>query len=204
MIPMMAVQIAQPISRLIQELTKLPGIGEKTASRLAMYLLRTSKEDAQGLAQAILDVKENIRFCSRCFNLTDEEPCRICRDPKRNQELVCVVSSPEDLLALERSGGVRGLSHVLQGVLCPLEGIGPDDLRVDELLSRLKGGQIKEVIVATNPSVEGEATAQYLSQVLKPLGVRVTRIARGVPMGGDLQYIDEITLNKSLENRSPL
>ncbi len=201
---MMAVQIAQPISRLIQELTKLPGIGEKTASRLAMHLLRTSKEDAQGLAKAILEVKENIRFCSRCFNLTDEEPCRICQDPKRNQEVVCVVSNPEDLLALERSGGFRGLYHVLQGVLSPLEGIGPDDLRVEELLSRLKGGEIKEVIVATNPSVEGEATAQYLSHVVKPLGVRVTRIARGVPMGGDLQYIDEITLNKSLENRSPL
>ncbi len=179
---MMAVQIAQPISRLIQELTKLPGIGEKTASRLAMHLLRTSKEDAQGLAKAILEVKENIRFCSRCFNLTDEEPCRICQDPKRNQEVVCVVSNPEDLLALERSGGFRGLYHVLQGVLSPLEGIGPDDLRVEELLSRLKGGEIKEVIVATNPSVEGEATAQYLSHVVKPLGVRVTRIARGVPM----------------------
>jgi recombination protein RecR len=200
----MAIQHAQPISRLIQELAKLPGIGEKTASRLTMHILRTSKENAEALARAILEVKEKIRFCSQCFNLTDQDPCRICQDPKRNREILCVVSSPEDLVALEKSGGFRGLYHVLHGVLSPLEGVGPKDLRLDELLSRLKGGEIKEVILATNPSVEGEATAQYLSQIIKPLGVRVTRIARGVPMGGDLQYIDEVTLSKSLENRSPL
>jgi recombination protein RecR len=200
----MAIQHAQPISRLIQELAKLPGIGEKTASRLTMHILRTSKENAEALARAILEVKEKIRFCSQCFNLTDQDPCRICQDPKRNREILCVVSSPEDLVALEKSGGFRGLYHVLHGVLSPLEGVGPKDLRLDELLSRLKGGENKEVILATNPSVEGEATAQYLSQIIKPLGVRVTRIARGVPMGGDLQYIDEITLSKSLENRSPL
>ncbi len=200
----MIIQHAQPISRLIQELTRLPGIGEKTASRLAMHILRTSKESAEALARAILEVKEKIRFCSQCFNLTDQDPCRICQDPKRNKEILCVVSSPEDLVALEKSGGFRGLYHVLHGVLSPLEGVGPKDLRVDELLSRLKGGEIKEVILATNPSVEGEATAQYLSQIIKPIGIRVTRIARGVPMGGDLQYIDEVTLNKSLENRSPL
>jgi recombination protein RecR len=195
---------AQPISRLILELTKLPGIGEKTASRLAMHILRKSKEDAEALARAIFEVKEKIRLCSQCWNLTDEDPCRMCRDPKRNREILCVVSSPEDLIALEKSGGFRGLYHVLHGVLSPLEGIGPRDLRIDELLSRLKKGESKEVIVATNPSVEGEATAQYLSQVIKPLGIKVTRIARGVPMGGDLQYIDEFTLSKSLENRSPL
>ncbi len=200
----MATQHALPISRLIQELTKLPGIGEKTASRLAMHILRASKEDGEALARAILEVKEKIRFCSQCFNLTDQDPCRICQDPKRNREILCLVSSPEDLVALERSGGFRGLYHVLHGVLSPLEGVGPKDLRLEELLSRLKGGEIKEVILATNPSVEGEATAQYLSQIIKPLGIRVTRIARGVPMGGDLQYIDEVTLNKSLENRSPL
>lgn len=200
----MAIQHAQPISRLIQELAKLPGIGEKTASRLAMHILRTSKENVEALARAILEVKERIRFCSQCFNLTDLDPCRICQDLKRNREILCVVSSPEDLVALEKSGGFRGLYHVLHGVLSPLEGVGPKDLRLDELLSRLKGGEIKEVILATNPSVEGEATAQYLSQIIKPLGVRVTRIARGVPMGGDLQYIDEVTLSKSLENRSPL
>jgi recombination protein RecR len=198
------VQHAQPISRLIQELTKLPGIGEKTASRLAMHLLRQSKEDAEALSRAILEVKERIRLCSQCYNLTDQDPCRLCQDPKRNREILCVVSSPEDLVALEKSGGFRGLYHVLHGVLSPLEGVGPKDLRVDELLSRLKRGEIQEVILATNPSVEGEATAQYLSQILKPLGLRVTRIARGVPMGGDLQYIDEVTLSKSLENRSPL
>ena len=200
----MTIQHAQPISKLIQELTRLPGIGEKTASRLAMYILRTSKEEAEALARAILEVKEKIRLCSQCFNLTDQDPCRICQDPKRNRETLCVVSSPEDLVALEKSGGFRGLYHVLHGVLSPLEGVGPKDIRMDELLTRLKGGEIKEVILATNPSVEGEATAQYLSQIIKPLGIRVTRIARGVPMGGDLQYIDEVTLSKSLENRSPL
>ncbi len=200
----MTLQHAQPINRLIQELTKLPGVGEKTASRLAMHILRSSKEDAEGLARAVLEVKEKIRFCGRCFNLTDQDPCRLCQDPKRNRETLCVVSSPEDLVALEKSGGFRGVYHVLHGVLSPLEGVGPKDLRVSELLARLQGGEIKEVILATNPSVEGEATAQYLSQIIKPLNIRVTRIARGVPMGGDLQYIDEVTLSKSLENRSPL
>jgi recombination protein RecR len=200
----MAIQLAQPISRLIQELTKLPGVGEKTASRLAMYILRASKEDAESLARVILEVKEKIRLCSQCFNLTDQEPCQICRDPRRNGEVICVVSGPEDLMALEKTGSFRGLYHVLHGVLSPLEGVGPKDLRVNELLSRLQGRKVKEVIVATNPSAEGEATAQYLSQVIKPLDIRVTRIARGVPMGGDLQYIDAVTLSKSLENRSPL
>jgi recombination protein RecR len=200
----MSLQHAQPISRLIQELARLPGIGEKTASRLALYILRSSRESAEALARAILEVKEKIHLCRQCFNLTDQDLCRICQDGRRNQEMVCVVSGPEDLMALERSGGYQGLYHILHGVLSPLEGIGPQDLRIEELLGRLRGGKIQEVILATNPSVEGEATAQYLSQVIKPLGVRVTRIARGVPMGGDLQYIDQVTLTKSLENRSPL
>ena len=200
----MSLQHAQPLSRLIQELSRLPGIGEKTASRLALHILRSPRESAESLSRAILEVKEKIRLCSRCFNLTDQDLCRICQDAKRNQEVVCVVSGPEDLMALERSGGYQGLYHVLHGVLSPLEGIGPQDLRLEELLSRLRGGTIQEVILATNPSVEGEATAQYLSQVIKPLGVRVTRIARGVPMGGDLQYIDQVTLTKSLENRGPI
>ena len=200
----MSLQHAQPILRLIQELARLPGIGEKTASRLALHILRSSRESAEALSRAILEVKEKIRLCSRCFNLTDQDLCRICQDARRNQEVVCVVSGPEDLMALERSGSYQGLYHVLHGVLSPLEGIGPQDLRLEELLSRLRGGKIQEVILATNPSVEGEATAQYLSQVIKPLGVRVTRIARGVPMGGDLQYIDQVTLTKSLENRSPI
>ena len=200
----MATQHAQPIARLIEELTRLPGVGAKTASRLAMHILRSSREDAENLARAILEVKEKIRLCSLCFNLTDQDPCRICQDPRRDGEVICVVSGPEDLMALEKSGSFRGLYHVLHGVLSPLEGVGPKDLRIGELLSRLQGGKVKEVILATNPSVEGEATAQYLSQIIKPLNVRVTRIARGVPMGGDLQYIDQVTLSKSLENRSPL
>jgi recombination protein RecR len=200
----MAPQHAQPITRLIEELTKLPGVGAKTASRLAMHILRSSREDAENLARAIREVKEKIRLCSLCFNLTDQDPCRICQDPRRDGQVICVVSGPEDLMALEKSGSFRGLYHVLHGVLSPLEGVGPKDLRISELLSRLQGGKVKEVILATNPSVEGEATAQYLSQIIKPLGVRVTRIARGVPMGGDLQYIDQVTLSKSLENRSPM
>jgi recombination protein RecR len=200
----MSLQHAQPISRLIQELARLPGIGEKTASRLALHILRSSRESAEALSRAILEVKEKIRLCSRCFNLTEQDVCRICQDARRNQEVVCVVGGPEDLMALERSGGYQGLYHVLHGVLSPLEGIAPQDLRIEELLLRLREGKIKEVILATNPSVEGEATAQYLSQVIKPLGVRVTRIARGVPMGGDLQYIDQVTLTKSLENRGPI
>lgn len=194
---------AQPISRLIQELKKLPGIGEKTASRLALYILRSSQEDAEALAQAVLEVKEKIRLCRICFNLTEDDTCPLCQDAKRSAEIICVVSGPEDLMALEKSGTYRGVYHVLHGVLSPLEGIGPQDLRIHELLSRLQQGRVQEVILATNPSVEGEATAQYLSQLIKPLGARVTRIARGVPMGGDLQYIDEVTLRKSLENRSP-
>jgi len=200
----MATQHAQPITRLIQELTKLPGVGAKTASRLAMHILRSSQEDAENLARAILEVKEKIRLCSLCFNLTDQDPCRICQDQRRDGEVICAVSGPEDLMALEKSGSFRGLYHVLHGVLSPLEGVGPKDLRINELLSRLQGSKVKEVILATNPSVEGEATAQYLFQIIKPLGIRVTRIARGVPMGGDLQYIDEVTLSKSLENRSPM
>ena len=200
----MTIQHAQPIVRLIQELSKLPGVGEKTAFRLAMHLLRAPREDAEGLARAILQVKEKIRLCSQCFNLTDQDSCRICQDPRRNGEIICVVSGPEDLIALEKSGSYRGQYHVLHGVLSPLEGVGPQDLRLSELLSRLQGGKVKEVILATNPSVEGEATAQYLAQIIKPLSLRVTRIARGVPMGGDLQYIDEVTLSKSMENRSPI
>jgi recombination protein RecR len=200
----MTLQHAQPIAKLIQELTKLPAVGEKTASRMALHILRMPRGEAEELARAIFEVKEKIRLCSRCFNLTDLEPCRICQDLKRDREAICVVSGPEDLMALEKSGSYRGLYHVLHGVLSPLEGIGPNDLRLSELLVRLQGGEIKEVILATNPSVEGEATAQYLSQLIKPSGVRVTRIARGVPMGGDLQYIDQATLTKSIENRGPL
>ncbi len=195
--------LAQPILRLIKEFTKLPGVGEKTASRLAMYIIRSSPEDVENLARALREVKEKIRLCSRCFNLTEQDPCPICADPRRDNKIICVVSSPEDLMALERSHSYHGLYHVLHGVLSPLDGIGPHDLKIHELLTRLKQEKIEEIILATNPSAEGEATAQYLAQLIKPLPVKVTRIARGVPMGGDLQYIDEATLGKSLENRVP-
>lgn len=195
--------LAQPILRLIKELTKLPGVGEKTASRLAMYIIRSSPEDVENLARAMREVKEKIRLCSRCFNLTEQNPCAICADPRRDNNIICVVSSPEDLMALEKSRSFHGLYHVLHGVLSPLDGIGPQDLKIQELLTRLHQEKIAEVILATNPSAEGEATAQYLAQLIKPLSIKITRIARGVPMGGDLQYIDEVTLGKSLENRVP-
>ncbi|MGB9700856.1 MAG: recombination mediator RecR [Thermodesulfobacteriota bacterium] len=195
--------LAQPILRLIKELTKLPGVGEKTASRLAMYIIRSAPEDVENLARALREVKEKIRLCSRCFNLTEQDPCAICTDPQRDDKIICVVSSPEDLMALEKSRSFHGLYHVLHGVLSPLDGIGPQDLKIQELLARLHQEKITEVILATNPSAEGEATAQYLAQLIKPLSIKITRIARGVPMGGDLQYIDEVTLGKSLENRVP-
>ncbi len=195
--------LAQPILRLIKELTKLPGVGEKTASRLAMFIIRSPAEDVENLARALREVKEKIRLCSRCFNLTDQDPCAICADPRRDNKIICVVSSPEDLMALEKSRSFHGVYHVLHGVLSPLDGIGPQDLKIQELLSRLHQEKITEVILATNPSAEGEATAQYLAQLIKPLSIKITRIARGVPMGGDLQYIDEVTLGKSLENRVP-
>lgn len=195
--------LAQPILRLIKELTKLPGVGEKTASRLAMYIIRSSPEDVENLARVLREVKEKVRLCSRCFNLTEQDPCAICADLRRDSKIICVVSSPEDLMALEKSRSFHGLYHVLHGVLSPLDGIGPQDLKIQELLARLHQGKIDEVILATNPSAEGEATAQYLAQLIKPLSIKITRIARGVPMGGDLQYIDEVTLGKSLENRLP-
>jgi recombination protein RecR len=200
----MAIPQAEPIARLIEELTKLPGIGAKSAARLAMHILRAPREDAEALSRAIIEVKEKIHLCPRCFNLTDQDSCLQCRDPRRDPEILCVVSGPEDLMALERSGSFRGLYHVLHGVLSPLDGVGPQDLRIRELLARLQAEKVREVILAMNPSMEGESTAQYLSQIIKPLGIKVTRIARGIPMGGELQYTDEVTLSKSLENRSPL
>lgn len=200
----MAIPQAEPIAKLIEELTKLPGIGAKSAARLAMHILRAPREEAEALARAIIEVKEKIHLCPRCFNLTDQDACLQCRDPRRDPEVLCVVSGPEDLMALERTGSFRGLYHVLHGVLSPLDGVGPQDLRIRELLARLQGEKVREVILAMNPSMEGESTAQYLSQIIKPLGIKVTRIARGIPMGGELQYTDEVTLSKSLENRSPL
>ena len=190
-----------PISRLIRELAKLPGIGEKTASRLAFHILRAPGEYARELAQALVEVKEKIRLCSTCMNLTEQDPCTLCSDPRRDPSLVAVVATPPDLYAIERTGGFRGRYHVLHGVLSPLEGIGPDDLRIKELLGRVGRGELKEIIVATSPNVEGEATALYLAKVLRPLGVRVTRIASGLAVGGELEYADGVTITRALEAR---
>ena len=195
---------ALPIKRLIAELGKLPGIGEKTATRLATFILRASEEDARRLAQSILEVKQKIRFCSVCFNLAEGSLCEICMDPSRDKNLICVVEEPDSLIAIEESGSFRGTYHVLHGALSPLDGIGPDHLRLQELLKRIRENGAGEIIVATNPSVQGEATALLISKSVKPLGIRVTRIALGVPVGGDLRYMDRMTLSKSMEYRRGL
>lgn len=194
-------QRPKSLSNLISYLKKLPGIGERTAERLAFWLLRAPEEDAQGLAQAILQLKEAIRLCSRCGALAEEETCPICLDPERDPSLVCVVEGPDDLYAIERTGAFRGRYHVLQGLISPLDGVGPEDLNIGPLEDMCRSGGIGEVILATSPTIEGEATALYLARKLGPLGVEVTRIARGVPMGGDLQYADKLTLSKSIEGR---
>jgi recombination protein RecR len=193
-----------PIARLVEALTKLPGIGEKSASRLAFHILGSPEEYARGLAQSILDVKEKIRLCSVCMNITDQDPCRLCRDPGRAEEIVCVVEEPNDLYAIEKTGSFNGKYHVLHGVISPLDGIGPDEIYVKELLERLKAGTIKEVLLATNPVVEGDATALYLKEQIKPYGVKVTRIARGIPVGGDLEYTDGATLTDAIRGRQDL
>ena len=193
--------MTDPISRLIRELAKLPGIGEKTASRLAFHVLRAPDEYARDLARALVEVKEKIRLCSTCMNLTEQDPCTLCSDVRRDGSLIAVVATPPDLYAIERTGGFRGRYHVLHGVLSPLEGIGPDDLRIKELITRLGGGEVKEVILATSPNVEGEATAIYLAKVLRPLGVKVTRIASGLAVGGELEYADGVTITRALEAR---
>src|SRR3954466_5516555 len=192
---------ASPIARLVQQLGKLPGIGEKTAARLAFHILRASPEDAAALAAAIIDVKQKIRFCGVCCDLTEADPCAICRDARRDGGMVCVVAHPQDVVAIERAGGYRGRYHVLHGLLSPLDGIGPEDLRTAELVRRCGDGTIVEAILATSPSVEGEATAVYLSKLLRPLGVRTTRIATGVPMGGELEYADQATLARAIDGR---
>ncbi len=194
-------QHAKPIDHLIEALTKLPGIGRKTASRLAYHILRSNLSESQALARAILDVKEKIHLCSICFNLTDEDPCQICQDENRNREVLCVVEGPNDLIAIESTGAFNGRYHVLHGTISPLEGVGPDDIRVKELLGRLQRKEFVEVILATNPTVEGGATALYLTELIKPLGVKVTRIAYGIPMGGEIEYSDGMTLSKALEGR---
>jgi recombination protein RecR len=192
---------AKPVDHLIEALTKLPGIGRKTASRLAFHILRSNLSEAQALARAILDVKEKIHLCSICFNLTDEDPCRICQDENRNRELLCVVEGPNDLIAIENTGSFNGRYHVLHGTISPLEGVGPDDIKIRELMERLQREEVVEVILATNPTVEGGTTALYLTELIKPLGVKVTRIAYGIPMGGEIEYSDGMTLSKALEGR---
>jgi len=194
-------RVAEPINQLIKRLARLPGIGEKTASRLALHILRASREEARELAESIIAVKEKITLCSQCYNLTDADPCNICEGGERDRSLLCVVEEPGDLIALENSGEFRGLYHVLHGVISPLDGVTPDDIKVQELLKRLEGGQVKEVILATNPTTNGNATALYLSKIISPLGIAVTRIAQGIPMGGDIEYTDEVTLKKAMEGR---
>ena len=191
----------EPVARLIEALQRLPGIGPKTAQRLTFFMLKRPIDEVRELADSLLAVKERIVYCSTCFNVTEQDPCRICSDPARDTGLLCVVEEPNDLLAMERTGEFKGRYHVLLGALSPLEGIGPDDLKVRELLARLDAGGASEVILATNPNVEGEATALYLAKLMRPLGVRITRIARGLPVGGDLEYADQVTLSKALEGR---
>jgi len=192
---------ADPLARLIEELSKMPTVGPKTAQRLAFYILRLPKEDAERLSRAILDAKAQLRYCSICFQLTDVDPCAICSSPTRTRSIICVVEDRRDVFAMERTREYRGLYHVLHGAISPLDGIGPDELKIAELLHRVEPGEVSEVIVATNPRVEGEATAIYLARILKPLGVKVTQIAHGLPVGGDLEYADEVTLAKALEGR---
>jgi recombination protein RecR len=191
---------AGPIARLIQQLGRLPGIGEKTAARLAFHLLRAPPEDAAALASAIAEVRQKIRFCGTCCDLTERDPCLICSDARRDAHLICVVAQPQDVIAIERGGGYRGLYHVLHGILSPLDGIGPEDLRIAQLIRRCAGG-IDEIILATSPSVEGEATAVYLAKLIRPLGIRPTRIATGVPIGGELEYADQLTLTRAIDGR---
>lgn len=192
---------AAPVARLIEQFHKLPGIGPKSAQRLTYYLLRTPKDDVLALAQAIAELRERTTLCSTCQNITEHDPCPICADPKRDPSLICVVEEPLDILALERTRGYHGLYHVLHGVISPVEGVGPEDLKIENLLARLRNGSVREVIMATNPNLEGEATAMYVGRLVAPLGVKVTRLARGLPMGADLEYADDVTLARALENR---
>ncbi|HEX2047175.1 MAG TPA: recombination mediator RecR [Acidimicrobiales bacterium] len=195
---------APPVQSLIDELGRLPGVGPKSAQRIAFHLLKLPDEDASRLARAITEAKEKVSFCRRCFNVCEGEECGICLDSRRDATLVCVVEEPRDVVAVEKTGEFRGRYHVLQGAISPLEGIGPDQIRVRELLTRLGAEEIAEVILCTNPNIEGEATAMYLARLLNPLGIRVTRIASGLPVGGDLEYADELTLGRALEGRREL
>jgi recombination protein RecR len=192
---------AEPLARLIQELKRLPGVGQKSAQRIAFHVLRTSFEDAQRLAQAVVDVKEKLGICTVCNNISDGEICNYCRDPNRNHAVICVIEEPHNILPIETTRQFEGVYHVLHGSISPLRGIGPEQLRIKSLLERIQNDEIHEIILATNPTIEGEATAAYLSRLLKPLGMKVTRIAMGIPVGSDLEFADEVTMSKSLENR---
>lgn len=195
---------AKPIARVVDELSRLPGIGPKTAQRLTYHLLRAPADQAQALADAIIDLKHNVVLCSECFNMAETSPCEVCANPTRDATRICVVEEPLDVLAIERTGQYEGRYHVLHGALSPMEGIGPDELKMRELLVRLAQDTVEEVILATNPNLEGDATAMYLTRLIHPLGVTVTRLARGLPVGGDLEYADEITLSNALAGRSQL
>ena len=194
-------RMIRPLANLYEQLRRLPGVGSKTAMRLAYHIIDMPEGEVQQLAEALSSAKKSIHYCSQCFNLTDGEKCAICSDPSRDHFTICVVEQPQDIAAMERSHGYTGLYHVLHGVLSPLDGIGPDKLKIRELFQRLQRESISEIIIATNSDVEGEATATYLAQLLKPIGITVSRIAHGLPMGGDLEYADEVTLSKALENR---
>ena len=194
-------RMIRPLANLYEQLRRLPGVGSKTAMRLAYHIIDMPEGEVQQLAEALSNAKKSIHYCSQCFNLTDGEKCAICSDPSRDNFTICVVEQPQDIAAMERSHGYNGLYHVLHGVLSPLDGVGPDKLKIRELFQRLQRESISEIIIATNSDVEGEATATYLAQLLKPIGITVSRIAHGLPMGGDLEYADEVTLSKALENR---
>jgi len=193
--------VAEPVARLIEEFNKLPGIGPKSAQRLAYHLLRSPDEEAKALAEAILTLKERIKLCSLCFNTTECDPCLICQDKERDHSKICVVEKPSDILSLERTGRYNGVYHVLHGTISPTQGVGPEDLRVKEFLSRLQDGSVAEVIIATNPNVESETMAMYLQRIIMPLGIRITRLARGLPFGAELEYADDLTLGQALEDR---
>ena len=197
-------QYPKPLEILINDLSKLPGIGGRTAQRLAFHILSLEDKEAEQLAGSILRAKREMRYCSVCGNLTDTDPCRICSDPARRQDVICVVESPRDVAAMERIREYNGLYHVLHGVISPMEGIGPEDINLKSLIARLQASDVKELIVATNPNIEGEATAMYIARLIKPAGIKVSRIAHGIPVGGDLEYADEVTLLKSLEGRRQL
>jgi recombination protein RecR len=199
--------MADPIRRLVQELARLPGIGEKTATRLAFHLIRSNRQQIRDLAQALLDATDKIRLCSVCMNMTEADPCSMCTDPRREVETICVVATPSDLIAIDRGGHFRGRYHVLHGLLSPLEGVGPDDIRLAELVRRLGSagtGSVREVIIATSPSVDGEATAMYIARAIKPLGIQVSRIATGLPVGGELEYSDQATIARALAGRATM